>query len=326
VLSIPIVVASTWMVVSVIWTRTHQDVEPPPAGDTYPVSAWHERSFDFPAVGGSAPQSRTVEVADHTIVQGGRTRTAIMSRPTTVDPAARLPVIVYLHGLGGTSIDMFREGGNGTVPAVFPSIAVFPEGEWFSWNAGGCCRPATVLGTDDVAYLQALVTDMKQRPEVDPTRVFMFGVSNGGMMMYRYLCDHADELAGAMSVAGTNVSGCQPNAPIPILQEHGTSDQIVSYEGTTTLVTRLFGSTTLPSAPDAIAGVAGSMKCGPSVPGPSSQAFGFTVTSVEWSGCAGGAKVRFVTYHGMTHWWPVGPPWSTMLDAPQFFGLLPASS
>jgi polyhydroxybutyrate depolymerase len=321
VISVPIVVATVWAAVVVVWTRTHQEVETRPAGG-YPLTEWRRQTF--PATPGrTAP--RTVEVARMTLDQGGRQRSAIVSRPVDVAEGTRLPVVFYLHGLGGSSQWMFDEGGNGSAPAVFPSIAVFPDGVWNSWNAGGCCRPSTLLGTDDVAFLHALVSDMKSRPDVDPDRVFMFGVSNGGMMVYRYLCDHADELAGAMSVAGTNLSGCEPNAPIPVVDEHGTRDEVVDYDGNLTPLTFLFGPLDLPSARESIDAVASSMHCGRSIPGPSSSAYGFDVTSIDWPACDGGARVRFVTYHGMTHWWPVGPPWSTMKDAPEFFGLLPST-
>ncbi|MFI5044813.1 MAG: alpha/beta hydrolase family esterase, partial [Acidimicrobiales bacterium] len=320
VLSIPIVVASTWVAVSVTWTRTHQDVEPRPTGG-YPIGTWSERTFVNTNTGG-APQRWVVEAARMTIHQGGRVRSALVSRPTSIAPGVRLPVVMVVPGLGSSATTAFEEGAAGYMPAQFPSIVVIPETEWYSWNAGGCCRPATILGTDDVAFLDSIVTDMKARPDVDPARVYMWGFSNGGKMVYRYLCDHADRLAGAMSVAGTNLSGCNPDAPIDLLHVHGTKDDVMSYQGENTVLSVLFGSWHIPPAPDAIADVAGSMGCGePPDPGPSSEAYGFRVTSIEWQGCDDGVRVRFVTYHGMGHWWPVGPPWSTLEDAPRFFGL-----
>ena len=261
-------------------------------------------------------------VSTVTVDQGGKPRTALISRPADVGPTERLPVVFFLHGLGGTSEIMFDEAANGFTPATHRVIAVFPQGVWRSWNAGQCCRPSTTLGIDDVAFLHALVTDMKRRPQVDPTKVFMTGFSNGGMMVYRYLCDHADEVAGAMSVAGINISGCEPNAPVPFLQMSGTKDIVVPYYGDNSALGRLFGPWSIPTAQGSIEAVSDAMGCDPrSTAGPSSTFKQFVVTSREWTSCPSGGRVRFVTYGEQGHWWPSGAPWAAVDDGFRFFGL-----
>ena len=84
-------------------------------------------------------------------------------------------------------------------------MLVTPSGILGSWNAGSCCGFAA-NNHDDVGYLDALVDDISQRPDVDPERIYMAGFSNGGMMTYRYACAD-DRIRGIASIAGTNA--CQ---------------------------------------------------------------------------------------------------------------------
>ncbi len=53
-------------------------------------------------------------------------------------------------------------------------------------------------------------------------------------MAYRMACEHADQIAGIVSLAGAmyeDPSTCKPSAPVSVLQIHGTSDTEVLYDG-----------------------------------------------------------------------------------------------
>jgi polyhydroxybutyrate depolymerase len=51
-------------------------------------------------------------------------------------------------------------------------------------------------------------------------------------MAYRMACDHADVVAGIVSVAGAMPqSSCTPSEALAGLQIHGTADETVLYEG-----------------------------------------------------------------------------------------------
>lgn len=105
------------------------------------------------------------------------------------------------------------------------------------WNAtDACCDPRDHV--DDAAYISAVITDVKSRYHVDPGRVFLVGHSNGGFMAYRMACDHADEIAAIVSVAGAtwaDPSRCKPSEPVATLEIHGTADRTIYYDGGTIL-------------------------------------------------------------------------------------------
>ena len=66
---------------------------------------------------------------------------------------------------------------------------------------------------------------------VDPARVFVTGVSNGGGPTARLACDLSDRLAGVASIAGAYQAPapCNPKRPLPVLEIHGTADQVFPY-------------------------------------------------------------------------------------------------
>ncbi len=101
-----------------------------------------------------------------------------------------------------------------------------------SWNAGTCC--AIPADRDDVGFARALVKDIQKQLCVDPKRIYVTGMSNGGFMTNKLACDAADLFAAAASVAGELVvaaADCKPSRPIPIMMFHGTGDMRVPYEG-----------------------------------------------------------------------------------------------
>ena len=88
-------------------------------------------------------------------------------------------------------------------------------------------------GANDVEALERSLDQLEAAGCVDPARVFVTGVSNGGGMTARLACDLSERLAGAASVAGgyRSLPPCRPERPLPVLEIHGTADQVVPYGG-----------------------------------------------------------------------------------------------
>src|SRR5437763_1028874 len=67
---------------------------------------------------------------------------------------------------------------------------------------------------------------------IDRTRIFATGMSNGGMMAYRLACDMPDVFKAIASVAGTDsTTACNPRSPIAILHIHAKDDDHVLFGG-----------------------------------------------------------------------------------------------
>jgi polyhydroxybutyrate depolymerase len=102
------------------------------------------------------------------------------------------------------------------------------------WNAtDGCCAPAD-SDVDDVAFLRAVIEDVKTQHPVDPARVFLVGFSNGGFMALRMACDASEVVTAVVNIAGStwaDPARCGPGRPVSILHLHGTADATIHFEG-----------------------------------------------------------------------------------------------
>jgi polyhydroxybutyrate depolymerase len=295
------------VVLFVLHSRSNQELVLPPDGGTLPTTP--------PAT----PKGSRSLYSQTGIRQGDTVRQIAIVSPPDQHSGERLPAVIVLHGLNGSGGSEAEAGGWDAKVAEDRFIAVFPQGALGSWNAGGCCRPATTLGVEDVPFLDAIVTDLTRRDAVDPTRIYMVGDSNGGMETYAYLCQHADRLAGAASVTGTNDSGCQPNATVPLLHVAGTADEVVPYHGGSSAASVAFASGGFQPVPASVAAVAASEGC-PDEPVTTAEG---AVTTERWSDCRGGSLVQLVTIEGATHKWPVGAPYDATTEILRFFGIAP---
>lgn len=163
--------------------------------------------------------------------------------PVGHDGKSSLPLVVLLHGYGSSSSVLDAALGLSTLADQRGFLVAKPEGtlEPISnrrfWNATDACCNYAGRPVDDVAYLTALVEDVRQRQPVDAKRIFFVGHSNGGFMSHRMACDRPDWVAGIVSFAGAtwkDATQCAGTAGSPaILQVHGTSDGTIQYGGGT---------------------------------------------------------------------------------------------
>ena len=142
----------------------------------------------------------------------GGDRPVTVHVPVSYSAAKPAPLLIMLHGYGSSGLeheDYFHLGSAADARGV---IYAHPDGTMDSdgapfWNATDACCDFDGTGVDDSDYLGALVASIKATVNVDPKQVFFIGHSNGGFMSYRMACDHADLVAGIVSLAGTYVRG-----------------------------------------------------------------------------------------------------------------------
>jgi polyhydroxybutyrate depolymerase len=182
-------------------------------------------------------------------------------------PGTRRPVVIFLHGLGGSGADTLADPAirawaeQGRIFLVAPDGTLDRQGRRF-WNAGGACCNFDRRPVDDLARLETLIDYWRQRPDIDPARVYVVGFSNGGFMAHRLACWMDDRLAAVVSVAGAGRmrdEACAVSTSLAIVEAHGDADPIVRYEGG-----RVFDSRELdphPSAPDTIRDWAARLDC-----------------------------------------------------------------
>ena len=159
--------------------------------------------------------------------------------PTSYDKNRPTPLVILLHGFGASGLTQDLYFGLGNLLSQTGFLYAFPDGTVNKdrkqfWNATELCCDFEKTGVDDVAYITAVIDDMKAHFNVDPARVYLIGHSNGGFMSHRFACDRADRVAAIISLAGANwkdPARCQPSQPVAMLQVHGDQDDQVPFGG-----------------------------------------------------------------------------------------------
>ena len=238
----------------------------------------------------------------------GGARPTKVYEPTSYQKGTPMPVVILLHGFGasgGLQEALFQIKPQAEARGFLyahPDGTVGADSKRF-WNATDACCDFGNTKVDDVAYLSGLVTEISSRWTVDPKRVYFMGHSNGGFMSFRMACDRADMIAGIVSLAGamtSDLSKCQPSAPVSVLHIHGTADDMVAFQGATSM------GVTTPSAATSIGDWATFDGCGATPMALANrdvdtQLAGDETSVSDWTGCKANTDVQLWTIAGGGH-------------------------
>ena len=116
---------------------------------------------------------------------------------------------------------------------VYPQ-ALLEDGET-NWNT---LRDGEIskLSADDIGFVASMIDTLAATYQVDTTRVYATGYSNGGGMSYALACQLSDKIAAVAPVSGLMpIDGaaypCSPSHPTSVLIINGTADYVRPYEG-----------------------------------------------------------------------------------------------
>lgn len=249
--------------------------------------------------------------AERTLTHDGRTRTYLVHDFARETPA---PVVIVLHGGGGNAGNAVRMTGFDRVAAREGFLAVYPNGtagrrrgRLLTWNAGHCCAAAMTNRVDDVGFIAAMIDALVASGRADRTRVYVTGMSNGGMMAHRLAREIPDRIAAIAPVVGA-VFGDEPPArtPMPAFIVVGATNSVVPPDGGSLQLRALLGrrSAANHDVAPALAQAtywATHNGCGAPVTTETPRA-----TTSTWSTCTSGAPVVFHRVAGNGHAWPGG--------------------
>jgi polyhydroxybutyrate depolymerase len=184
---------------------------------------------------------------DHsfTIKAGDLQRHYLVRVPPQYDGKTPVPVVVMLHGGGGTGKAAAEETGWSSKADKEGFLAVFPDamppdpakpsrfaGNPQMWNDGSDRFYPGQKAPDDVAFLNAMLDELAVRFAVDPRRVFMTGFSNGASMCFRFGAEASKRLASIAPVAGACwLDPLTVERPVPMCYITGTADPLNRIEG-----------------------------------------------------------------------------------------------
>ncbi|MGB2483107.1 MAG: alpha/beta hydrolase family esterase, partial [Flavobacteriaceae bacterium] len=164
-------------------------------------------------------------------------REYIVYIPESYDHSIPSPILFVFHGFGGSNNFTMNSTGFNEIADQENFIVVYPQGSLIlnllaHWNVGGFTAGSN---TDDVAFVNYLISSLSEMYNLNLDRVYATGMSNGGFMSFLLACQLSNEIAAIASVTGSmttqTVDECNAQREVPILQIHGTNDPVVPYNG-----------------------------------------------------------------------------------------------
>jgi polyhydroxybutyrate depolymerase len=260
-----------------------------------------------------------------TLTFGGITRDYRLHVPPAAAYGQSLPLVLNLHGatqnaqLEEITSDMDPNADMNGYLVAYPdgtriSKVLTPDpvakNAQYGWNAGQCCGLPVTKHVDDVGFLLRVIADIAARTPVDLRRVYMTGISNGGMMAYAMAAEASDHIAAISSVSGqVEIPVIHPTRAVATMEFHSVNDPIATFNGTpnTNPLLRLSvvqgidqwakadGCSRRPHTGVTVVGAAGSISAGE------------TATPITYTHCASGTEVALWRFTGSGHVWPGSP-------------------
>jgi len=168
------------------------------------------------------------------ITHDGIQRDYILYIPELYDGNTAVPLVLNFHGYGSNAAQQMFYGDFRDIADTEGFLLVHPEGTTFIgdqfWNVG---FPGLSSNIDDVGFTEALIDELATLYAIDLDRVYATGMSNGGFMSFLLACQLSEKIAAVASVTGSmtqdTFDDCNAQLPTPVLQIHGTEDDVVSY-------------------------------------------------------------------------------------------------
>ncbi|WP_259070666.1 alpha/beta hydrolase family esterase [Mucilaginibacter sp. X4EP1] len=147
--------------------------------------------------------------------------------PSITDKDYKMALIISLHGGFASPKGQFHLADFRPIADKDKFIVICPASKhiWHDGKNNG--------GIDDVKFIDRLITYAINTYHIDPERIYVTGISNGGFMTSRLACQLYKRIAAiAVVAASLDVNeGYDLVSPMPVIYMHGTKDKIVSYNG-----------------------------------------------------------------------------------------------
>jgi polyhydroxybutyrate depolymerase len=250
-----------------------------------------QRATPVPPASASCNLPYASGVQQRQLVSKGWERSYRMFVPAKYDGRTPLPIVLDLHGSGGTAAGQARTSGFEDVAAREGFIVASLQADGGRWNV-----PVRENRPDDVAYVGDVIDDVAAQVCADKTRVYATGFSGGARMSSLLGCMLNNRIAAIAPVSGLRWPAPCTGRTIPVLTFHGLADPQNPYDGKA----EGRGDEWLESVPDALAGWAGHNGCDPEViledpPG--------ALSTMRYTGCRNGVEVRMIRIDGLGHTW-----------------------
>lgn len=141
------------------------------------------------------------------------------------------PTLILLHPYSGDALSTARYSGflQAAMPRGF-NVAV-PDAIGHEWHDS----PDEPSHGGEIGFLTALVEKLVAEKIADAKRIFIAGISNGGMMAFAMACARPDLFAGIGTISAGMpkhvFESCPLTEPMPLVMINGDADNVLPYVG-----------------------------------------------------------------------------------------------
>jgi polyhydroxybutyrate depolymerase len=175
-----------------------------------------------------------------TIVSSGQKREYLLYVPRSYNRARQAPLVISMHAAALWPATQREASHWNTVADENGFIVVYPSGTTLSGSGTGVLpfRVWQVRSEADlsanVGFISKLIDTLEADYNIDPTRIYANGFSNGGAMAFALSCKLSHRIAAIGTVSAAQDQRpwrwCRDSAPMPLINFHGTAD-LVPYNG-----------------------------------------------------------------------------------------------
>jgi polyhydroxybutyrate depolymerase len=173
----------------------------------------------------------------YSFLHKGYKREYIIHLPSSWDGKKPVPLLLCLHGGGGTAKHMQAFVDFDKIADRDAFIVVYPNGWERGWNDGrvDIKSKAHNLNMDDVGFISSLIDTLTSKYIIASDRIFITGTSNGGIMSYKLACALGNKIRGIAPVIACMPENlyneAKPEYPVKVMIMNGTGDPLVPYNG-----------------------------------------------------------------------------------------------
>jgi polyhydroxybutyrate depolymerase len=174
------------------------------------------------------------EDSQRTLVHDDMERAYTLHIPTGYIEETPAPLVVFLHGAGGTGDGMASASPFDELADEMNAFVAYPDGVDGVWDYLDIPIDERPL-IDDFGFITAVIDQLIEEYVIDESRIYAMGYSNGGLMATRLRCELDDRLAAVAVISATMTFGlsqlCLDADPLPYLLVIGTEDDSFPWEG-----------------------------------------------------------------------------------------------
>ncbi|MBW4539765.1 MAG: prolyl oligopeptidase family serine peptidase [Myxacorys chilensis ATA2-1-KO14] len=239
-----------------------------------------------------------------TLQDQGRQRTYYLHTPPNYQSARPIPLVLAFHGSGQQGKPLADLTGLNQLADQQGFIVAYPDGIEKKWNVSG----KATTGEDNVAFVDALLAHLKQIRAIDTRRIYVTGISNGGILVQKLACQRPQEIAAFATVAASLphqfTPTCQTKTPISLIMINGTADAVVPWNGGSPPKVQVGRQLSIPPIPAVIN--FWQQRDGCTSPATTQTSQNDRVEISRYANCRAGSEVVLVALKGAGHVWTKG--------------------